>query len=98
MVETSSFEAEYIASTTVAKKSIWLSSPLSEILELNPAPDFKIHIDNQGAISSSQSMSINSRNKHIDIRYHFVRDSVRKKQIKTIYFSTSDQLADMLKK
>ena len=55
-------------------------------------------MDNQGSIKSAQNMSINARNKHIDIRHHFVREAVAKKEVALAYCPTSDQVADILTK
>eukprot|EP00171_Calliarthron_tuberculosum_P022613 IDg22613t1 len=98
VVATSSCEAEYIASCSIAKEAIWLSRLLAEIENNSIVPETAILMDNQGAISSSKNLSINSRNKHIDIRYHYVREAVAKRHINIQYCPTSDQLADMLTK
>eukprot|EP00171_Calliarthron_tuberculosum_P021771 IDg21771t1 len=94
VVATSSCEAEYISVCSATKEAIWLSKLLSCLQgKVNAAP-MKILVDNQGAIASAHNWSINARNKHIDIRYHFVREAVLANQVNISYCSGADQLAD----
>lgn len=44
------------------------------------------------------NQSINPRNKHIELRYHFIREAAFKKLIALSYCPTQDQLADSMKK
>eukprot|EP00171_Calliarthron_tuberculosum_P023532 IDg23532t1 len=71
---------------------------LSELHNTILPQQVSLFIDNQGAISSSKNHSINARNKHIDIKYHFVRDAVAQNFIDIQYCPSADQLADMLTK
>ena len=64
---------------------------------------FKVHgielnIDNQGAIFLAQNQAQEHRSKHIDIRYHFVRECVEDGRIKLLYIPTNEQAADILTK
>lgn len=58
----------------------------------------RIHIDNQSAIQLSKNPVFHDRSKHIDTRYHFIRDCVEEGGVSVVSISTSDQLADMLMK
>lgn len=98
IVALSSCEAEYISCCSAAKEAIWLSNVLSGMLGTKSPTPITILMDNQGSISLTQNMSVNARNKHIDIRYHFVRDAVSHKSIALSYIPTSDQVADVLTK
>lgn len=98
VVATSSCEAEYVASFSATKECIWLSRLFAEILGKSNIPPVTVHIDNQGAIDTAKGSAINHRNKHIDIRYHFVRDAVRDLQINLKYCPREFQVADMLTK
>jgi hypothetical protein len=60
--------------------------------------DIDIFNDNNGAVFLLQESAINHRSKHIDIRYHFVRDLVKLKHIKTRQINTKAMPADMLTK
>lgn len=98
IVALSSCEAEYISLCTAAKEAIWLSKVLCSLLGDNHPTPIPIRVDNQGSISSAQNMSIKSRNKHIDIRHHFVRQAVDTRQITLSYCPSDDQTADVLTK
>jgi len=98
IVALSSCEAEYISACTAAKEAIWLSKVMQNMLGTDKPSPITVLMDNQGSIKSAQNMSINARNKHIDIRHHFVRDAVAKKDVLLAYCPTSDQVADILTK
>jgi hypothetical protein len=50
------------------------------------------------AISVAKNPVIHSRTKHIEVRYHFLRDNVEKGNIDLIHVPTEKQLADILTK
>ena len=54
--------------------------------------------DNQGAIALSKNPKYHPRTKHIDIKCHFIRDKVAKKEIVLDYCPTEQMLADLLTK
>ena len=54
--------------------------------------------DNQGAIALTKNPETHQRSKHIDIRYHYIRDLVKEKEIEMTYVNTSDMVADALTK
>ncbi len=78
-VAQSSSESEYMGLSSAVKEAIWLS----KIFELTDSDrDRKpvlIFVDNQEAIKMSNSDSSGTRTKHIEIQYHFIRDSLAKK-------------------
>eukprot|EP00171_Calliarthron_tuberculosum_P017580 IDg17580t1 len=98
VVVTSSCEAKYIASCLASKEALWLSRLLSNVHgDAKPKP-ITIHIDNSECIATAQSTSINPRNKHYDIQYHFVRDNVASGKVMLEYVRPTDQLADPMTK
>ena len=54
--------------------------------------------DNQGAIALSKNSKYHPRTKHIDIKYHFIRDKIVKKELILDYCPTEEMLADLLTK
>jgi hypothetical protein len=54
--------------------------------------------DNQGARSLAQNPIQHSRTKHIDIRHHFIREILQRKEIEIKYIQTSEMVADFLTK
>lgn len=54
--------------------------------------------DSQSAIAMLKNPIVQSRAKHIDVRYHFVRERVEMQEISVSYISTKDMMADILTK
>eukprot|EP00833_Pecoramyces_ruminatium_P002962 jgi/Orpsp1_1/1176994/evm.model.c7180000059751.1 len=91
-VSTSTAEAEYYSLSECAKHSLWYKNFLNELnIKTN---DITIFVDNKATIYNSENQSINPRSKHIDIRYHHIRDLVNKQIIKLKYIKSKDNLAD----
>nr|XP_043633191.1 uncharacterized protein LOC122604363 [Erigeron canadensis] len=57
-----------------------------------------IFCDNTSAIAISNNPILHSRTKHIDIRYHFIRDHVMKEDVELHFIPTENQLADLFTK
>ena len=57
-----------------------------------------IHADNQGCIALANNPVSHSRAKHIDIRHHFIRERIERREIRLNYVSTKDMLADVFTK
>ena len=57
-----------------------------------------LYEDNQGCIALSKNPITSSRSKHIDIKYHFVREKVTEGQFEVLYCPTDEMLADPLTK
>lgn len=93
-VATSTCEAEYIALCLATKEAIWLSRLVADIKQSSAPEIIGIGVDNDGAIDTGKNSSVNQRNKHIDIQYHFVRDSVQSNLVRLLQVNTEEQLAD----
>ena len=99
VVAMSSAEAEYISLCSGIKEVIWLRR-LWKGLEVVPGmsePTIAC-VDNQAAMSIALNMSVNRRNKHIDVRYHFNREAVRSGIVRLKYCPSEEMVADMLTK
>ena len=57
-----------------------------------------IHVDNQGAIGLAKNPVAHNKSKHIDIKFHFLRDVVMKKKITLKYVRSQDNVADVFTK
>jgi len=55
-------------------------------------------VDSTSAISIAKNPVLHSRTKHIDVRFHFLRDSYEKREIDLVHVLTKNQLADILTK
>jgi hypothetical protein len=97
IVATSSCEAEYVASAHAAKQVLWLRSITQELGFTQKAPT-PLYCDNQGTIACTHDPQHHSKMKHIDIRYHFIRDCVSKKLIDVLYIPGVQNVADLLTK
>jgi hypothetical protein len=96
-VALSTAEAEYMAATQATKEALWLKQLLNEI-GLTQSQPVLIRSDNQGCIALTKNPAYHSRTKHIDIRHHFIRDSVEVGDIELQYCATNDMVADVLTK
>lgn len=96
-VALSSTEAEYVSLAEAAKEALYLKSLLGE-LELNIFKDIVLYGDNMGAQYLANNPVFHARTKHIDIKHHFVRDSVRDKIFLLKHVPTENMLADVLTK
>ncbi|KAG8501848.1 hypothetical protein CXB51_004653 [Gossypium anomalum] len=95
-VALSTTEAEYMAITEACKKAIWLKGLFSELNE-----DLQISTvfcDSQSAIFLTKDQMFYERTKHIDVRYHFVRDIIARGDIVVSKISTHENPADMITK
>ncbi|KAK6160456.1 hypothetical protein DH2020_003837 [Rehmannia glutinosa] len=97
IVTHSTCEAEYVATPSYVCHAIWLRSLLKE-LSLSQEDPTLFMCDNTSAIAITQNPVLHSRTNHIDVRYHFIRDHVEKKDITLEYISTDKKLADILTK
>jgi hypothetical protein len=88
-------EAEYVAATYAAKEAIWLQRLMSKLF---PMPPTTLYCDNQAAIKLANDNNYHACTKHIDICYHFIRQTVDDDIITLIYCSTDDMVADFLTK
>nr|KYP46555.1 Retrovirus-related Pol polyprotein from transposon TNT 1-94 [Cajanus cajan] len=95
-VALSTTEAEYIAISEAAKEMIWLKNFLSELgKEQKNAPLFS---DSQSAICLAKNPVFHSRCKHIQLRYHFIRELINDEELSLLKISGSENPADMLTK
>jgi hypothetical protein len=97
VVALSSTEAEYVAQTHAAKEAIWLRSFVSEIQGKSKNP-ITILCDNQGAIALAKDNKFHGRTKHIDLRYHFIREAVEDGKINVKYVPTDHNISDIFTK
>ncbi|KAG2758696.1 hypothetical protein Pcac1_g29199 [Phytophthora cactorum] len=97
-VALSSTEAEYMALSEATQEAVWLKVFLCELGEMANDEAVKIYEDNQGSIALAKNPEFHKRTKHIDIRYHFVREKVEDGQVVLQYVSTTDMLADIMTK
>ncbi|GJT98115.1 putative ribonuclease H-like domain-containing protein [Tanacetum coccineum] len=92
----STTEAEYVAVANCCGQVLWIQNQM-----MNYGFNFmntKIHIDNESTISVIKNPVAHSRTKHIEIRFHFIRDCYEKRLIEVIKIHTDHNVADLLTK
>ena len=97
MVATSSCKAEYTAAFEAAKETIWLRNLLINIGFPQNSPT-TILCDNNAAINLSEDPSLHQHVKHIDIKYHFLREHINMGEITLKYINTNNNLANIFTK
>nr|XP_016479378.1 PREDICTED: uncharacterized mitochondrial protein AtMg00810-like [Nicotiana tabacum] len=97
IVTSSTTEAEFVAATVCATQAIWLKKVLTELHfpQQEPIP---IYCDNGSAIKLSKNPVLHGRSKHIDVKFHFLRDLTKDKVIDVVYCRSEDQAADIFTK
>jgi len=86
-----------MAASAAVQEAMHLRQLLSD-LSLRQEGPTAIHEDNRGCIDMSANPVTFKRSKHIDIRYHYIRERVMSNDVKLTYIPTQDQLADLLTK
>jgi hypothetical protein len=95
-VALSTAEAEYIVAGHCCAQLLWMRQTLRDYgYKLSKVP---LLCDNESAIRMADNLVEHSHTKHIDIRYHFLRDRQQKGDIKITYVNTHNQLTDIFTK
>jgi len=92
-----SIELENISACACTQKGIWLKRILEELECIFSGP-VKIFKDNQACIYCSKNPGDHQRTKHIDTKYHFIREQVKAGNIILEKIHTTDNLADLFTK
>jgi hypothetical protein len=96
IVSQSSTEAEYIALATVCNELVWIKR-IAAFLHI-PQTACTVYVDNRSAICMSESQKDDRRTKHIDVRYHMIKDLVSSKQISLVHIDGKKNPADIFTK
>lgn len=95
-VALSSTEAEYVAISQAAKEAIFIKGFLKELLDHSDT--IIMYNDNQSAHKLVSNPVFHNRTKHINVKYHFIRENVEKGDIDLKYIPTNEMIADVLTK
>ena len=95
---TSTTEAEYVVASDAAKEDLWLGwlSHIFQQVDSDSAPI--AYNDSQGVVALLKNPVHHNASKHIDVRYHFVRDCVISGKIDLKKISTAANVADLMTK
>ncbi|GFS12507.1 retrovirus-related gag-pol polyprotein [Elysia marginata] len=100
-VSLSTCEAEYMSLCAASREGIFLTNLIKDIMSFESAEaakdleKFTLFCDNTGAIAMSKNPVCHQRSKHIDIRYHFIRDLVRNGIADIVYVLTNEYWSDI---
>ena len=73
-----------------------MRSVLSFVAPETSGAKIRVLEDNEGALAFVQNPFSSARSKHIDVRYHFIRELFKSGEITAVYVPTGEQHADML--
>jgi hypothetical protein len=90
----STAEAENIAASVASRKAVWLKKLLSDLFSSELEPTV-IHCDNQSCFKLTENPMFHDRSKHIEMRYHYVRDIVQKNILSIQYVPMTEQTTDI---
>ncbi|WVZ93435.1 hypothetical protein U9M48_039413, partial [Paspalum notatum var. saurae] len=95
-VALSTTEAEYVAAASCCSQLLWMKATLSDFgLRFGRIP---LLVDSTSAVSVAKNPVLHSRTKHIDVRFHFLRDHYEKGDIELIHVVSANKLADIFTK
>ncbi|GJZ94664.1 hypothetical protein Tco_0666867 [Tanacetum coccineum] len=92
----SSTKAEYIALSGCCAQVLWMRSQLTDYgFGFNKIP---MHFDNKSAIVLCYNNVQHSQSKHIDIRFHFIKEQVENGVVELYFVNMEYQLANIFTK
>ena len=71
---------------------------MSELGQMNSTDTVQLHEDSQACIKIATNPCLAERTKHFDIKYHWLREKIKAKDVELQYISTHEQVADIFTK
>jgi hypothetical protein len=96
-VTLSSSEAEYVAVSEVCMEVMFVKQIL-EFLQVKLKLPINILVDNVGAMFLTENQSVSQRTRHIDVRYHFIRNYVEDGIVQVNFVRSEHNDADVFTK
>ncbi|MCO5567257.1 hypothetical protein L7F22_020946 [Adiantum nelumboides] len=90
----STTEAEYVAASEACKEAIWLTRLVGYLGIVREIP--VLHCDSQSAIQLARNPVFHAKTKHVDVKYHFIREVLEDKRLQLVKVHTDDNPADLL--
>jgi len=97
IVTLSTTEAEFVAASSCACQGIWLRKIHHRICQTQESCT-KIYCDNSSSIKLSKNPILHGRCKHIDVRFHFLRDLTKDGTIELVHCASENQMVDIFTK
>jgi hypothetical protein len=98
MVTLSTTEAEFIAAVECVKDMKWMKNVLMELGEMKKSDIMIMLEDNQATISNLKNPSSRGRNKHLDLKYHYIANQIESSMIEIHYIESEHNIADLFTK
>ncbi|MCO5612240.1 hypothetical protein L7F22_066504 [Adiantum nelumboides] len=92
----STTEAEYVAANEACKEAMWLGRLVADLGIKVDMPE--LYCDSQSAIQPAKNPMFHSKTKHIDVKYHFIREVLEDQPIQLTKIHTKDNPAGLLTK
>ena len=93
----STAEAEYMTLASAGQEAVWMRLLISELYG-SSMKEIIVFEDNQSAIQIAKNPQFQGRTKHIEIKYHFIRELVGNGVVQLKYCPTEEMIAYMLTK
>lgn len=97
IVTMSTTKAEFVAAAACACQAIWMRRVLKQLGHEQKSCT-TIMCDNSSTIKLSRNPVMHERSKHIDVRFHFLRDLTKDGVVELIHCGTQEQVADLMTK
>ncbi|CAL2278979.1 unnamed protein product [Prunus armeniaca] len=97
IVTLSTTEAEFITAASCACQVVWLRRIFEMLGEKQDRPTI-VHCDSSSAIKLAKNPVMHERSKHIDIRFHFLRDLIKAGTVEMVHCNSQEQIADVMTK
>jgi hypothetical protein len=85
----STAEAEYIALSVAVREAVWLRKLLTDLFD-HEMDSTIIYCDNQSCVKLSENPVFHDKSKHVEIKYHYIRDMVHRKAVHVQYLPTHE--------
>ncbi|KAA1095011.1 hypothetical protein PGT21_050223 [Puccinia graminis f. sp. tritici] len=96
VVALSSAEGEYVALTECNQDLLWAANVLEEITQVKPS--LTLYTDNQSSMQIAKNPIYHHGTRHMNFRYHFIRDHIESKTIDLKYIPSTSLQTDLLTK
>ncbi len=97
IIADSTASAEYVALYEATREAIWLKNLLSDI-KVHITQPILIYKDNESCIKLAYDPTSQKRSKHMDVKYHLIKEQISNKTIVLAKIFTGDQIADVFTK
>ncbi|KAI4334943.1 hypothetical protein L6164_013639 [Bauhinia variegata] len=95
-VALSTSEAEFITTIEACKELLWMKKFICELGFTQKR--YILYCDSQSVIYLCKNPTFHGRSKHIDVKYHWIRDVLDSKSLELVKIHTNDNCLDMLTK